>query len=515
MKEISKIGAFVLESLTTGMYNNPFDSIREYIQNSADAIISAERQGLLEKNKGLIIITVDPEKRNLTIRDNGIGISSAEVIQKLLHIGMSDKFINHEAGFRGIGRLAGIAYCNMLHFSTSAMYEDEGTIISFDCEKIRQSFSPSRKKVDELQDVLQKHTSQDIFQSKANEHYFEVIMEGMIESVDQFLDTALLEEYLSQVAPVEFDAQQFKFATKIDKFAKDRGILIPKIRLVIKRIPDFERQVFKSYKTQYKTKRKDFNIEIKDIKFFPENIETNSPFWMWYSITDLLGMFDDETVSGIRFRKNNIAIGGPERFSELFPGKEGRLNSWIIGEIQVLSDSIIPNARRDGFEATLSWDEIKQALDPFIKDHCKACHDASSAANRPTAKIISSAKSVIDTAKKATKIGLISTDERDALLNSINKEIEKVSTALSTRETQEEKHEINKVLTSLNALKNNLDQNSNFALDKIKSSLDKKQRKILKEVLSIINTSLSDMQCSKSNICLDQIKKVILEKYQS
>ena len=33
MNRTPKIGAFVLETLTTGMYTNPLDSIREYIQN--------------------------------------------------------------------------------------------------------------------------------------------------------------------------------------------------------------------------------------------------------------------------------------------------------------------------------------------------------------------------------------------------------------------------------------------------------------------------------------------------
>jgi hypothetical protein len=37
------IGKFILDSLTTGMYDNPLCIFREYIQNSADAIDKAAR----------------------------------------------------------------------------------------------------------------------------------------------------------------------------------------------------------------------------------------------------------------------------------------------------------------------------------------------------------------------------------------------------------------------------------------------------------------------------------------
>ena len=46
MKDI-EIGKFTLESLTTGMYNNPEIVYREYIQNAVDKFDSAIKQGLI------------------------------------------------------------------------------------------------------------------------------------------------------------------------------------------------------------------------------------------------------------------------------------------------------------------------------------------------------------------------------------------------------------------------------------------------------------------------------------
>jgi len=513
MKEIPKIGAYVLESLTTGMYTNPLDSLREYVQNSSDSIFTAEKHKILENNRGVITITLDPGQKTISIRDNGVGVYSSEVTNKLLYIGMSSKDYTQEAGFRGIGRLAGIAYCKRLTFKTSASYEDETSVISFDCEGIRESFSPSRKNVDELQAILQKYTTQDIHSAKKDDHFFEVIMEDIDTTVSQFLEFQTLENYLCQVAPVEFDAQQFRFATKIEKWARDNNFQVSLIKLII-RTPEIERQVFKPFKTRYKTRRNDYDLEIKDIEFLtaPDNVPL---YWGWYSKTDLLGMFDDDKVAGLRFRRNNISIGGPERVSELFPGNEGRLNSWLLGEIHILSNEIIPNARRDGFESTPGWLKIVEALQPFIKQHCKDCHDASSAANRPTMKIIASAKSVINATKQSMKIGISSHDERDELLASVDKEIKKVTSSLEKRESQEERQQVQSVLSSLKSLKTNLEEDYSFAIDKIKSSLDRKQRKILQEVLTIINSTLSSVECSKSRYCLELLKKSILAKFQS
>ena len=83
MKHTPKIGAFVLETLTTGMYTNPLDSIREYIQNAFDSILAAEQFKLLNRNEGIIEISIDPESKSLSIKDNGTGLSSSNGDRKL------------------------------------------------------------------------------------------------------------------------------------------------------------------------------------------------------------------------------------------------------------------------------------------------------------------------------------------------------------------------------------------------------------------------------------------------
>jgi hypothetical protein len=515
MKYSPKIGAFVLETLTTGMYTNPFDSIREYIQNASDSIFAAEKENLLNKNKGKITITVNPAERSLSIYDNGMGIPSEDALSRLLNIGMSDKEYGKQAGFRGIGRLAGIAYCSKLSFITSKVNENKATKITIDCDGIRRYISPALKQIEELADVVQKNHTHESYNAKSEDHFFEVKLEGIFTNNSDFLDNKKLEEYLSHVAPVEYDCLRFTLAPKIFEWAKRNNIDIPFVKLIIK-TPDMPdgREVFKPFKPNYRTKKNDYDLQIKDILFYPDNNMEEPLFWMWYSKNDLVGMFDDDKVAGLRFRKNNIEIGGPERVSELFPGNEGRLNYWMIGEIHVLSNEIIPNARRDGFESTDMWHQLKRQLEPFIRKHCKDCHENSASATRPTQKVIANAQAVLNEASKTLNVGLSSYEEKNTLVDKVAKEADRVRAALENRKQENEKADVKKVLDELEEIKTKIDNQNNYTIQRLRSNLDRKQKKILIEVLSIINSTLNNVSCSKSKTCLDAIKSDILNKYQ-
>ena len=103
-------GKFLLEILTKGMYSNPMHVYREYIQNSSDSIDKAIEAGVLQAAEAEIHIFIDDKERNIVIRDNGLGILLDIAKIKLMNVGASDKDGITERGFRGIGRLGGLAY---------------------------------------------------------------------------------------------------------------------------------------------------------------------------------------------------------------------------------------------------------------------------------------------------------------------------------------------------------------------------------------------------------------------
>lgn len=501
-----KIGAYVLETLTTGMYLNPLDTLREFVQNSADSIRKAEQEGIIQKGEGRIEINIDPTKRRIIIRDNGLGIPQAEIQSKLINIGMSSKRIETDAGFRGIGRLAGIAYCKNLVFQTSTINEVASSIVEINCEGIKKSISPAMRQVEELPEVMVKNSFIKPGKCKNEDHFFEVIMED-IDINSNFLEWKIVEEYLCHVAPVGFDAHRFIYAPEINKWIKKYNLPFHTVNLIL-RTPEMERQVFKPYKTKYKTKRENYEIDIKDIGFYPEEPSSDALFWIWYSKSDLLGMIDDERAAGFRFRKNNIELGGPERVAELFANiapSNSRFNAYYIGEIHMISPEAIPNARRDGFEEVGIWPTIKSELMPFIRSRCEDVRVLSENRNRPTAKVISTARLALKEAKDGLKNGFVSEEERNSILQKIIKEKDRVSQAQKSRRHQKELEEIEQVASELNKIHESLEKDKpklNFRPD-----LDRRQRQIIIEILQVLYEILDSNEYKK-------VKAVIAQKYK-
>ena len=93
MKKIV-VGKHTLESLTTGMYADPFVIYREYIQNAADAIDAAVENGILKRDESEIIIDINVDDRSIMIYDNGLGVKSSIAEKTLVSIGNSKKKAN-------------------------------------------------------------------------------------------------------------------------------------------------------------------------------------------------------------------------------------------------------------------------------------------------------------------------------------------------------------------------------------------------------------------------------------
>ncbi|MBN2311520.1 MAG: ATP-binding protein [Candidatus Hydrogenedentes bacterium] len=506
MSKRPKIGAFVLETLTTGMYTAPLDALREYVQNSFDAIRQAEREKLIRPGEGRIDIDIDSAGRSVRIRDNGVGISAATAVERLTDIGLSNKSLDTDVGFRGIGRLAGIAYCDALFFRTSAADEAEGATVLMSSSELRKAMCHRVREPRELSDVLSAHSAEERFEAKKSEHYFEVELSGVAESGADFLRGDLMEEYLSQVVPVAFDAQRFWYAKKITDWASNAGLELPQVTVIIR--GDTERQVFKPYKNHYKTrhKGKEFPFDIEDVIFWPENPGPASPYWIWYGKTPLLGAILDEQAAGFRLRRSNMAIGTSEPARELFAAtgvdaltpSNKRFNDWYVGEIHVQSPDVVPNARRDGFEDNAAWMSLKADLGTFFKQRVGETRALSRDRNRPTAKVIAAAKSTLDRTKRQLTSGLASKEQREELVEKVDKEEKKLTKALEARQSEADVELLEPIHRELLAVRETLERTDSFALKKLRSSLDRKQRNLLKRVLGILHNVLDEENFDKA-----------------
>ena len=141
------VGSDILGLVTAGMYDNPLAIYREYIQNTADALSNTENA----TNKK-VEIDIDPSALRVRIRDNGPGLSHKAAIRALLPIARSRKRRGIDRGFRGIGRLSGLAFANSVTFLTRAQNDCPVTRIVWNGPKLRNCIREAKQTEQAIQE---------------------------------------------------------------------------------------------------------------------------------------------------------------------------------------------------------------------------------------------------------------------------------------------------------------------------------------------------------------------------
>jgi molecular chaperone HtpG len=351
-----KVGKDVLESLTTSMYEDHKSIFREYIQNACDQIDRAVKLGILSKiSDGEIYININSKNRIIEIEDNATGIKANEVYSILGNIALSNKDRENERGFRGIGRLAGLGYCDELIFETSFKDEDLKTIMSWNAKKFKQRLNDRNHK-EEATTVIESIINTTTEKCTSENHFFKITLKNV--SNDELLDTEIIREYLSMVAPLPIKSH-FIYKNKILEEANKNGIQIDEYNIFVN-----SEQLYKPYSADIKDRNNKKIDDIIDIEFI--NIKNNDKTllcWGWYGISKFEGTLTKNNIfRAIRLRKGNIQIGYEGTLNKLH--KEDRGNNYFIGEIHAIDSSLIPNARRDYFSENESCkifeDKIKE-----------------------------------------------------------------------------------------------------------------------------------------------------------
>lgn len=480
------IGKFTLESLTTGMYNNPEIVYREYIQNAVDSFDNAVHRNIINKEDCRIEIIVNADRKEISIKDNGCGIGKENAVRTLLDIGNSTKTHFTNRGFRGIGRLGGLSYCKKLSFCTSAQNETEKTIVTFDCIKLKELLIPGKATEYNLQKVISEVTDIKVLSEQASAHYFIVKMEG-VDDISSLLDIEFVKDYISQVAPIPF-RERFYWGRNIKAELMKSNCSIDEYAIFLGESFETLSQIYKPYKISLTSSARSGveRDEIQGIKYF--NIKDSNEeilAYGWYGELNFYGTIVDENLSGIRIRQGNILIGDNKTLAPYF--SELRFNNWCIGELYIVSEDLIPNARRDGFESNKTHkdfcDYFKNNIGSLLSSKIRA---ASKARNNPMKKALVKTEKTIQETKKVLENGFNSSFEKEQIAKSLEaarKDLYVIPKDAPT-DVLTQKAEL---IDSLTELATEVDQSKSYrAKTDIPSNFSKAEKKIIQAMLEVL-----------------------------
>ena len=367
---LSLSGASLLGLITTGIYDDPLSIYREYIQNAADAAESSHYTGQIS-----VEITVDPAERYIRIRDDGLGLSRGDVYQNLLPVGRSDKRLGRHRGFRGVGRLVGLAFAKTISFTTRTRHDQSVTRVTWHRDRL-PSLEPTDVPLEQA--ILNCVDIETLLPSDYPAHFFDVELHNIApHSSGALLNRDAVRNYIGEICPVSMGGH-FPFAELLPGlFEGDRQPLTLKVTLNDELTP-IQRPHGVSIRHSA-NKQAEFT-EYQAVRIASIDGASDAAVG-WIAHSTYLGAIPrGERVRGIRARMGNIQIGDEKIFDRLFV--EERFNRWCVGELHILDPRIVPNARRDYFEAGPHLRNLENELKPVIRGIASRCRRESTSRNR-------------------------------------------------------------------------------------------------------------------------------------
>lgn len=498
---MATIGKNILDNLTTGMYSDSRVIYREYIQNACDQIDLAVKMDILAQGEGQVDILIDNSKRYISILDNATGVKSESFIEDLGDIANSNKQIGQNKGFRGIGRLCGLAYCKTLKFKTSYLGESVASIMTCDAKKMREMLVENKKyTIDEIWEAIVKY---DTKAEEEDKHYFEVEMIDINRENTDLLNEKRIKEYLNFVAPVPYK-NTFILRSSIYAHARDIGCVIDEYCVQIN-----GQQIFKEYTTKIKEQSganlKNYDdiskLEFKD--FYDEDGHLLA--WMWYGLSRFEKSIPKvNQMRGLRVRSGNIQIGNDDVVQNLF--KENRGNYYFVGEIFAEDDKLIPNSQRDYFNENETRVKFEDELRTYFYDVLHRLYYDANRLKNAYKKQEEYVSKVDEYNKKTNENGFVNEEEKQKLkfaIDKVEKEAEEARKQIDRfREVDEESpiaevqksienkfgaEKLQREVAAKEVVKAEETDKKKQYITSSMSKLSKSERKLVSKLLTIIN----------------------------
>lgn len=335
---------YIIKALAGGLYPNKFHVIREYVQNGFDSIVSWKQA---KKNRNAAI-KINIQKPSIFIFDNGTGMDR-HTLNEYRKVGFSKKTVGESAGFRGIGKLAGISIAKKLVVTTSPYKIREKYNLIFNAEDMIKEIDDLKKKRENipLNRLIEKHTKLTSDVEGANDHYTMVELNGIRQDSKILFNEEMLIDYLSNNAPVKFDPE-FSFGREIEEdirqFVEDYNCVDISVG---------RNNVYKPFKEDLKAHK---HIIVWDSKY-----RDKQRAFCWYCENKRKGQIRPTEISGLVYRYKNFAVGDNYLTRKTIWNTSHHLAFYFMGEVYITDPNIVPTSQRDDFEQSV-------ARDGFYKD---------------------------------------------------------------------------------------------------------------------------------------------------
>jgi hypothetical protein len=336
----SDFGGEILSILTRGMYQDPKDAIREYIQNGIDA--------------GSKNISVKIRQNNIVVEDDGIGMNKNNM-RKAIRLGVSDKNPKKDVGFMGIGIYSSFHICEkMIIFSRIENGSPNKLIFDFKGMRNileRQKELSFKNKTNEnflidLQTLMEYHID---FQPIDKNDFPKVgtrveminVEPNFFNSLSKFEEVA---NYLQQVVALPFDPK-FKWGrlieNKIEEICKEHNAFFELINLNLQ-VNEQEELLYRPYLNS--------SFDGDPISPYFYELKENKDFFgvAWGCLNPKRGFIKNRDLRGFLIKKQGFAIGKRDDIVKYF--MRPTFFNRYIGEIIVVNSHLLPNAPRTDFE---------------------------------------------------------------------------------------------------------------------------------------------------------------------
>ena len=441
MSNSGLVGGDLLRLITAGMYDNPLVIYREYLQNAADSLAS------LADGSGSVSITIDPVQSQVTIMDDGTGLSASEAVQRLVQIGNSIKVPGVDRGLRGIGRLSALAFAESVHFTTRTRASEPVTRVSWSGRALRELSVAHGDATTVIEGCT---TVQSVPDDQWPARFFQVTADRINRhAASTVLNQEAVRSYIAEVCPVPM-ASSFPLAGQIREFLDthtdylelDVRLNGEKARIVRpfgQAIP-----LMDDYSATY---------ERLETRVIPQLDHDRPAAVVWLAHTPYVGSISRRlAIRGLRARAGNIQIGSDNIFERLF--HETRFNGWCVGEVHIVDSRIVPNGRRDYFESNPHLRNLENHIGAIAHEISSKCRRASSHRNK-----LRAVSAAITQSKRACELaasGYLRTEDAANLIGHQRERLAQIRQTLQLVQPttlHSDLHELDRCESQLNAVK--------------------------------------------------------------